>query len=65
MVFSVGQTVRLKSGGPLMTIIEVRTAMNTKQPTWADCQWFDDKNQLKEGQFLLAALEADGGSITF
>jgi len=58
---NVGDTVRLKSGGPRMTIIEIRKHMQTKEPTWAQCQWFDEKNKVQEGQFLLTSLELDDG----
>jgi uncharacterized protein YodC (DUF2158 family) len=48
----VGDTVKLKSGGPLMTItlIELNTVY---------CSWFNDKNELKYGQFSPDALIQD------
>lgn len=47
-----GDTVRLKSGGPLMTVQSI--ADNE-----ASCTWFDDKNNRKEGIFDPATLKAD------
>ncbi len=50
--FEVGDTVRLKSGGPLMTI------------SWIDedevrCEWFV-ADELKSGLFQIASLEQSG-----
>ena len=51
-----GDTVQLKSGGPLMTVEKI-----TNQT--ASCQWFDDKN-LKEAEFLVSSLkEVDGSEL--
>ena len=52
MSFSKGKTVRLKSGGPVMTIAGRAT------PTGRElrCVWFD-KAQQKEGRFLPELLE--------
>jgi uncharacterized protein YodC (DUF2158 family) len=56
MNFKVGGTVRLKSGGHLMTVVEVL-------PSSVKCQWFDEKGKLQSGSFLPAALQADDGTV--
>lgn len=60
-----GDTVRLKSGGPAMTVLEIVENMHTKQPHWAKCQWFDGKGELKEEDFLLISLVPHDGKINF
>jgi uncharacterized protein YodC (DUF2158 family) len=57
-----GDTVRLKSGGPIMTVQH-----ETMGGDWY-CQWFDSKNELKQGTFsaemlVLASTEPSVGSI--
>jgi uncharacterized protein YodC (DUF2158 family) len=42
--FKKGDVVRLKSGGPWMTIVSVEG--NT-----AECQWFDEKQVVKNDEF--------------
>lgn len=55
--FAVGTIVKLKSGGPDMTVEEVVINYNTKQPTGdVDCQWFAGK-KLEKGRFPIASLE--------
>jgi uncharacterized protein YodC (DUF2158 family) len=54
MNFKVADTVRLKSGGPLMTVIEVSGDQ-------VRCQWFDDKHRPVSQLFKAAAVEADDG----
>ena len=49
-----GDTVRLKSGGPVMTVAWVRD-------DGASCQWFDSKNELKTGFFQLESIVKDDG----
>ncbi|MCK4204258.1 DUF2158 domain-containing protein [Brucella pituitosa] len=51
MKFEVGDTVRLKSGGPLMTV-EVINAGNIR------CVWFK-KGDVERGVFNHALLESD------
>jgi uncharacterized protein YodC (DUF2158 family) len=41
--FKVGNVVQLKSGGPTMTVRETKEKV--------DCQWFDDKGELKQRAF--------------
>ncbi len=52
--FKAGDTVRLKSGGPLMTIHSIKNG-----EAW--CQWFDEKEEAKEKFFLMTSLIADDG----
>jgi uncharacterized protein YodC (DUF2158 family) len=58
-MFKVGDTVRLKSGGPLMTIESI--APYPGGGLRAFCVWFE-KNEQKRGNFPPEALEADDGS---
>lgn len=44
--FSTGQTVKLRSGGPVMTVI----GTNALNPSMYVCQWFAGKT-LKQGEF--------------
>ena len=57
MEFKVGDTVRLKSGGPLMTIDQI----DPQSGIW--CTWFDDKNKRQTDSFKAAVLDADDGTI--
>ncbi len=54
MAFQVGDTVRLKSGGPLMTITEM--GRRASKPS-IGCTWFDGAKKC-EGDFPAEALEA-------
>jgi len=51
-----GDTVRLKSGGPKMTIVEV---YNSDNGLSAHCTWFGATNDLQDGHFPLAALNQE------
>ena len=55
MNFKVGDTVRFKSGGPLMTVIQL-------EGDKVRCQWFDDNKPVAQ-LFVAAALEADDDEI--
>ncbi|MBF0169404.1 MAG: DUF2158 domain-containing protein [Alphaproteobacteria bacterium] len=48
--FSVGDTVRLKSGGPVMTIEKMENDR-------IFCVWFDSKNELQRNGFHAPTLE--------
>lgn len=48
----VGDVVRLRSGGPRMTVVNRRGENNA----WVECQWFDDKKQVTEKGFIVDAL---------
>lgn len=47
----VGEIVRLKSGGPDMTIAGIRSS----DPSECRCQWFEG-SQVREGWFAVASL---------
>ena len=52
--FKAGDTVKLKSGGPLMSVVSVNS-----NEAW--CEWFDDKKQSQGRNFNVAILIADDG----
>jgi uncharacterized protein YodC (DUF2158 family) len=55
--FSSGDTVQLKSGGPVMTIVQYgKFSMGTVEGY--KCRWFDDKNKLTEDVFTEAELKS-------
>jgi uncharacterized protein YodC (DUF2158 family) len=54
-MFSEGETVRLKSGGPLITIVQLGS------DNWVQCMWFDDASNKKDW-FNAKALIRDDGS---
>jgi len=56
MAFKAGDTVRLKSGGPLMTVASILRG----DAHYAVCQWFEGTT-LKQGQFDQEALIEDDG----
>jgi len=51
--FQVGDTVKLKSGGPLMTIENID---NYTDGIKARCVWFDEKNKQASELFALEIL---------
>ena len=52
----VGDVVRLKSGGPNMTVVQIsRTQFDTELSVW--CEWFDEKNKAHKETFKLVAVE--------
>jgi uncharacterized protein YodC (DUF2158 family) len=55
--FEVGQVVRLKSGGPRMTITGIERYGNIPRDQ-AKCVWFEGSNK-KEDVFELPALEGE------
>lgn len=52
--FQVGDIVRLRSGGPDMTVLGIRT--DRKMVSYARTAWFEDGKQ-KRGSFPFDALE--------
>lgn len=60
--FKKGDIVQLKSGGPLMTIVELGNYGATGPELGAKCMWFDGKRPLTE-VFDLAALVAVDDSV--
>lgn len=70
MNFKAGDVVRLKSGGPDMTITSIATEdymLESKGDV--SCQWFDDKRVLQSATFkpevLIDKNEADAGIVQF
>ena len=65
---NIGDTVRLKSGGPLMTVRALRAASLACPPgapqDHVDCQWFDDKQISKIIRFPVDALDPASPSAT-
>lgn len=54
--FPVGTIVKLRSGGPDMTVEEICLRYDTQQPTGeVDCQWFAGK-KLEKGRFPVESL---------
>ena len=49
----ISNTVRLKSGGPLMTVINI--IQNALGPN-VECQWFDNQGSKKSDWFIEAVL---------
>jgi uncharacterized protein YodC (DUF2158 family) len=58
-MFKVGDTVRLKSGGPLMTVTGVGTVERKGQ--MVSTSWFANTKEDK-GHFPATSLEADDGA---
>ncbi len=58
--FKKGDTVRLKSGGPLMTVVNTGDYGPTGPEDGVACAWFDGKTPMEE-VFVGAALETDDG----
>jgi uncharacterized protein YodC (DUF2158 family) len=60
---NIGDVVRLKSGGPPMTVRELTTArLSSPSDSPKDhvkCQWFDEKQISKIIRFPVAALQLD------
>ena len=55
--FKAGDTVKLKSGGPVMTVVQFGSfVMGTVEGY--KCRWFDEKNKLTEDVFTEAELTA-------
>ena len=54
-----GDKVRLKSGGPTMTVVEYpyKFIDGTTTEAKAKCEWFDSENKLKNSVFEVDALE--------
>ena len=68
--FKAGDTVKLKSGGPVMTVVEYGSFTMGSVDGYK-CRWFDEKNKLTERVFTEAELTAHvevkpvGGGIRY
>lgn len=56
--FQAGDVVRLKSGGPKMTVVHYGKYGYGDEYSYK-CKWFDEKNKLVEDTFTAAELETD------
>ena len=64
---SIGSVVKLKSGGPQMTVMAYGTklkfgsilATNVEDKEQVKCQWFDSSGTLQEDVFPIASLRLD------
>jgi uncharacterized protein YodC (DUF2158 family) len=50
-----GSVVELKSGGPRMTVSTLRGS-HGNPPTSATCNWFDNGDELRGGEFTLSSI---------
>ena len=55
--FGPGDTVRLKSGGPLMTVGRLGTGAEGRELAW--CTWFDEENVPTTKAFITVLLVPD------
>lgn len=60
-LFKIGDTVCLKSGGPLMTVTETRSEASGSGKPLVWVRWFWE-SEAKQDSFPPDALEADNGS---
>lgn len=62
--FKIGDTVRLKSGGPLMTIsgIGKDSSLTPNKDYWL-CEWFDKTQKTHVQSFHKAMLKVDDNDI--
>ena len=61
--FANGSVVRLKSGGPRMTVVDYGTYGYDPDPKYK-CRWFDSKNTVTEQIFSEAELELADAAMT-
>jgi len=61
MTYKIGDTVRLKSGGPRMTITGVGDRPKEGEVVW--CAWFGKNQEERTGFYPASAVEPDDGSI--
>jgi uncharacterized protein YodC (DUF2158 family) len=61
-MFKIGDTVRLKSGGPRMTVTAVDKDDTKGKMVWTS--WFAN-NKVDRGHYPASSLDADDGSIKF
>lgn len=52
-----GDTVKLRSGGPTMTVRSYDTSMLRESDTDVICEWFDKQNVLSRAAFKQESLE--------
>jgi uncharacterized protein YodC (DUF2158 family) len=54
LMFQIGDTVELKSGGPAMTIASLETGMGVVR---AHCQWFDRNGAIQQHFYSVTSLK--------
>lgn len=54
MSFKIGNVVKLKGGGPAMTV--TGTSVGPDRPTLFDCTWFDKDNREQQSSYPAEAL---------
>lgn len=54
-IFKIGEIVRLKSGGPEMTIDYLETPIGGREPEFVHCKWFGGR-KLEHGRFNINAI---------
>ena len=59
MEFKIGDVVRLKSGGPEMTVSQYpfKTVDGGEHEGQVECTWFDSENRLKHKVFKVEELQ--------
>jgi uncharacterized protein YodC (DUF2158 family) len=57
--FTIGEVVRIKSGGPAMTVEYITDGYNIK------CVWFNKRQKLKRGEFKPSILKPSDPNKTF
>lgn len=55
--FKDGDTVQLKSGGPMMTIGHLGKQTRSRKAQGAWCDWFDEKHKPQEEWYPLTSLK--------
>jgi uncharacterized protein YodC (DUF2158 family) len=53
---NIGDVVKLKTGGPKMTVAKIVPGSSSDTELYAVCCWFDREEDLKTGNFCLKAL---------
>jgi uncharacterized protein YodC (DUF2158 family) len=54
MSFNIGEVVKLKSGGPLITVTSI--SISADRPALFNCQWIDKDHRAQSGTYPAEAL---------
>jgi uncharacterized protein YodC (DUF2158 family) len=63
VTYSVGDVVKLKSGGPRMTVTHVGPVA-LAEGDWLVCQWFDEQGELRQDVFAFDRVRPEPRSIS-
>jgi uncharacterized protein YodC (DUF2158 family) len=63
--FNPGDTIRLKSGGPIMTVKELSVPMPEYPTIYVFCIWFDKSDKEQTGKYPAETLEAATKGISY